>query len=193
MVGGGIALLAVPLLVVQADGARAVTSAAIYGASLVVVYTMSVLFHSIHHAGASAWLFRLDQSSIYLLIAGTYTPLAIVLLGGPLGWTLFGIEWGAALLGVITLLVLHRTPPWVHQAAYIALGWAAVLALPSLDGLPLAALALVFGGGIAYTGGAALYWRNRTHTWGVGDHGLWHLLVLAGSLAHLVFVLLYVL
>lgn len=193
MVGAGLALVALPLLVLDADGPLAIVSASVHGASLLAVFTMSSLFHSIPHPRASAWLFRLDQATIYLLIAGTYTPLALLLVGGPLGWTLFGVEWGLALVGIVVLLVLHRTPPWVHQAAYIVLGWAAVVALPSLDGLPWPALALVFGGGVAYTGGATLYWRDRAGTWAVGDHGLWHLLVLAGALAHVAFMLLYVL
>jgi hemolysin III len=193
MVGGGIAIAVLPLLILDAEGPLAVVSAAIYGASLLAVFTMSSLFHSIPHAGASAWLFRLDQASIYLLIAGTYTPLALLMVGGPWGWSLFGIEWGMAFIGISVLLTLHRTKPWVHQAAYILLGWAAVLALPHVDGLPLPALALVIAGGVAYTGGATLYWRDRAGTWRIGDHGIWHLLVLAGALAHLAFVLLYVL
>jgi hemolysin III len=193
MVGGGIAIAALPVLIVMATGPLAIVSAAIYGSALIAVFTMSSLFHSIRHPVASPWLFRLDQATIYLLIAGTYTPLALLMVGGPWGWSLFGIEWGVAFVGISVLLTLHRTKPWVHQAAYIVLGWAAVLALPHVQGLPLGALALVIGGGIAYTGGATLYWRDRAGTWAIGDHGIWHLLVLAGALAHLAFVLLYVL
>lgn len=193
MVGGGIAMVALPFLVLAAHGTIALVAASVYGGSLVALFTMSALFHAIPHPRASTWLFRLDQSTIYLLIAGTYTPLALVLVKGPWGWSLFGVEWGLAVTGIVLLLTVHRTPPWIHQAAYIALGWAAVLALPHVHGLPWPALALVAGGGIAYTGGAVLYWRDRAGTWLVGDHGLWHLLVLAGALAHLAFVLGYVL
>ena len=193
MVGGGLAVLALPLLVLDADGPLAVVSASVYGASLLAVFTMSAIFHGVTHEGASRWLFRLDQAMIYLLIAGTYTPLALLMVGGAWGWSLFGVQWGMALFGVAVLLTLHRTPPWIHQAAYILLGWTAVLALPHIEGLPLVALALVIGGGIAYTGGATLYWRDRRGTWAIGDHGIWHLLVLAGAMAHLAFVLFFVL
>lgn len=193
MVGGGLAAAALPLLVFDADGPLAIVSASVYGACLLAVFAMSAVFHGVSHVGASAWLFRLDQAMIYLLIAGTYTPLALLMVGGPWGWSLFSVQWGLALLGVAVLLTLHRTPPWIHQAAYILLGWTALLALPHIDGLPLPALFLVVGGGVAYTGGATLYWRDRRGTWAIGDHGLWHLLVLGGALAHLAFVLLYVL
>jgi hemolysin III len=193
MVGAGFALAALPLLVLAAKGPLAVVSASVYGSCLLAVFVMSAVFHGVTHRGASAWLFRLDQAAIYLLIAGTYTPLALLMVGGAWGWSLFGVQWGMAVAGVAVLLTVHRTPPWVHQSAYILLGWTALLALPHVHGLPLAALALVVGGGIAYTGGATLYWRDRAGTWAIGDHGLWHLLVLAGSMAHLVFVLVYVL
>lgn len=193
MVGAGIALVALPWLAVDAEGGVAIASAVVYGASLGLLFTMSVLFHSLHGPRATRWLFRLDQSAIYLLIAGTYTPLGIVLVGGIWGWALVGVEWVLAITGITVLLTLHRTPQWVHQAAYIMLGWAAVIVLPNLQDVPVLGIGLVFAGGVAYTGGAMLYWRDRPGTLGIGDHGLWHLLVLSGSLAHLAFVLGYVL
>lgn len=192
MIGAGIAVAALPILVLGADGALAVVCAAVYGTSLLAVFTMSVLFHGVRRR-ASAWLFRMDQSMIYLLIAGTYTPLTLLLVGGALGWSLFAFEWGAAVAGIAVLLTVHRTAPWVHQAAYIVLGWTALFALPQIMRLHWPALALVIGGGVAYSGGATLYWRDRPTTWLIGDHGIWHVLVLAGSIAHVVFVLLYVL
>lgn len=193
MVGGGLAIAALPLLLLDAAGQLAIVSAAIYGTSLIAVFTMSAIFHGVTHKGASAWLFRLDQAMIYLLIAGTYTPLALLVVGGAFGWTLFAIQWAMAIAGCSILLTVHRTPPWIHQAAYILLGWTAVLALPQLIGLPILATALVLGGGIAYTGGATLYWRDQAGTWSIGDHGIWHLLVLAGAMAHLGFIFAYVL
>ncbi len=193
MVGGGLAVLAFPLLIWVADGWLAIAACIVYGTSLLAVFTTSALFHSIPHKRASAWLFRLDQSAIYMLIAGTYTPLALLLVGGGLGWTLLAIEWSLAIAGITILLTVHKAPQWIHQAAYIFLGWAAVLVLPRLQGLPWMALALIFAGGIAYTGGAVLYWRDRDGTWRIGDHGIWHLLVLGGAAAHVVFVLVYVL
>lgn len=193
MVGGGLAIVVFPLLILASDGWLEIASSVVYGVSLLAVFTTSALFHSIRHRRASPWLFRLDQSAIYMLIAGTYTPLALLLVGGGWGWTLLAIEWGFAITGIVILLTVHHTPPWIHQAAYIFLGWAAVLALPHIDGLPWPALALVAGGGIAYTGGATLYWRDRAGTWAIGDHGIWHLLVLLGAMLHLAFVFGYVL
>ncbi len=193
MVGAGLAIAALPLLVLDADGPLAIVSASVYGACLLGVFVMSAVFHGVSHPRAVPWLFRLDQAMIYFLIAGTYTPLALLLVGGAFGWTLFGAQWGLAIAGASVLLTLHRTPPWVHQAAYIVLGWTAMLAFADLKQVAAPALGLVVGGGIAYTGGATLYWRDRAGTWAIGDHGLWHLLVIAGSMAHLAFVLLYIL
>jgi hemolysin III len=194
MVGGGLAIALLPLLALRAHGPLAVTAVCVYGASLLAMYTLSVLYHSIPHKPAEPWLFRLDQVGIYLLIAGTYTPVALVRVGGAVGWTLFGIEWGLAVAGIVLCLAVHRTPQIVHQLAYIALGWAAVTALPKLLEIPWQGLALLMGGGVLYTAGAALYNRNRMQTIGLlGDHEIWHLLVLAGSIAHAAFVLVYVL
>ncbi|MGB1698026.1 MAG: PAQR family membrane homeostasis protein TrhA [Thermoplasmatota archaeon] len=193
MVGAGLAIAAFPLLIIDAEGGRAIVSASIYATSLLSVFVMSAIFHGVTHQKASEWLFRLDQSAIYLLIAGTYTPLALLLVRGGWGWSLFGVQWGIAIAGIVILLTVHRTPQWIHQAAYISLGWMALFALPQVAGLPWAAVALILGGGVAYTGGAVLYWRDRPGTLVIGDHGIWHLLVLAGSMAHLVFVFRYVL
>jgi hemolysin III len=193
MVGAGFAIAAFPLLIIAADGGRAIVSASIYATSLLSVFVMSAVFHGVTHKKASEWLFRLDQSAIYLLIAGTYTPIALLLMQGGWGWSLFGVQWGIASAGIVLLLTVHHIPQWIHQAAYISLGWMALFALPQVAGLPWQAIALILGGGVAYTGGAVLYWRDRPRTMVIGDHGIWHLLVLAGSMAHLVFVLLYVL
>jgi hemolysin III len=165
----------------------------VYGFTLVGVFAMSAMYHSISHPRASPWLFRLDQAMIYLLIAGTYTPVALSLVGGPLGWTMFSLQWGLAITGIVLLLAVHRTPQWIHQSAYIVLGWAAVLALPKLLDLHLIAISLLIFGGVAYTGGSALYNRDRKTTWGIGDHGVWHLLVILGAASHCVFMMLYVL
>lgn len=193
MVGAGLAIAAFPLLIIDADGGRAIVSAAIYATSLLSVFVMSAIFHGVTHKKASEWLFRLDQSAIYLLIAGTYTPISLLLVQGAWGWSLWAVQWGIALTGIVILLTVHKTPQWIHQAAYISLGWMAVFALPQISGLPWEAVGLILGGGVCYTGGAVLYWRDREGTWRIGDHGIWHLLVLAGSMAHLAFTFIYVL
>jgi len=193
IVGGGLSILAAAVLLLRAHGPLATAATAVYAATLVAVFTMSALYHSVTHAGAGRWLFRLDQSAIYLLIAGTYTPVALVLVGGAWGWGLALGEWALAAIGVTLLLTVHRTPQWIHQAAYIVLGWAAVIALPRLLASPWGGLALLMGGGIVYTLGSLLYNRDRKGTLGLGDHELWHLLVLLGAGLHVAFVLAFVL
>lgn len=194
IVGGALAAGLMPILVVRASGPLAVAAVTVYGWSLLAMYTLSVLFHSISHERAEAWFFRLDQVGIYLLIAGTYTPVALLLVGGAPGWILFILEWTLGITGIILLLAVHRTPQWVHQTAYIVLGWAAVIMLPDLLAIPVGGFALLLGGGILYTAGSYLYNRNRPRLIGpLGDHEVWHILVIAGSMAHAAFVLGYVL
>lgn len=194
MVGGGLALVLLPVMILRASGPLAVTAVSLYGATLIVMYTLSVLFHSIPHRGAEPWLFRLDQVGIYLLIAGTYTPVALLVVGGTAGRVLVAIEWVFGIAGICLLLLVPRTPQAVHQVAYIALGWAAVIILPGLLRIPLGGLGLLLGGGICYTAGSFLYNRNRPKTIGaLGDHEVWHILVILGSIAHGAFVLRYAL
>jgi hemolysin III len=194
MVGGGLAIALLPWLVVAANGPLAVVAATVYGVALIAMFGLSSIYHSVPRRGAEPWLFRLDQVGIYLLIAGTYTPLALVRIGGWAGWTLFGIEWGLAAVGISLCLAVHRTPQWVHQVAYIALGWAAATAIPALLKIPLGGLVLLFGGGCLFSLGSWLYNRDRPRTLGVlGDHEVWHVLVLAGGAMHAAFIVAYVL
>lgn len=187
-------LALLPIMILRASGGLAVVAAAIYGGTLVVMYALSVLFHSISHARAEPWLFRLDQVGIYLLIAGTYTPVSLLVVGGATGWALFGIEWVLAATGIALLLAVPRTPQVLHQVAYIVLGWAAVFVLPALLAFPGPGLGLLLVGGILYTAGSYLYNRDRPRTIGrLGDHELWHLLVIAGSIAHAAFVVWFAL
>lgn len=193
MVGGGLALALTPVMAAQANGTLAVAAVSVYGCSLVIMYTLSVMFHAIPHQRAQFWLFRLDQVGIYVLIAGTYTPIALLRFGGAIGWNLFVLEWVLAGAGIVLLLTVPKTPQWVHQTAYIVLGWAAIIGLPSLLRLPGTGLALLVGGGILYTVGAYLNGRHRPRVIGpLGDHEVWHLMVLAGSALHAGFVLAHV-
>lgn len=194
MVGGGVAIAAFPLLIVKAHGALATVAVTIYGTSLILLYAMSTVYHSVRHPRAEPWLLRLDHSLIYLLIAGTYSPVALLLLGGTSGWVLFIVEWALSITGIVLSLTVHGMPKWINQVLYQALGWAAVIALPNLLSIPWQGLALLAGGGIVYTSGAVLYGRNRAHSFGpIGDHEVWHLMVILGSALHFVFVLFYVL
>jgi hemolysin III len=131
----------------------------------------------------------LDHGAIYLLIAGTYTPFTLAVLGGGWGWTLFGLSWGFAALGIVYEVVFLRPWKWLSLAFYLALGWLAIVAIePMVAALPTSALMLLGLGGIAYSGGAVFYaWRAFPY-----HHAAWHIFVLAGTTLHYVCVLKYV-
>jgi hemolysin III len=166
---------------------------AVYGASLILLYLASTLYHSlpVNERGIE-WLRRLDRIGIYLLIAGTYTPICLVPLRGGWGWSLLGIVWGLALCGSICEIARRRVSRWVGTSLYVTMGWMGVIAIgPLTRTLTGAGLAWLVAGGIVYSVGTVIYTTNRPRLWpGVfGAHDLWHLFVLGGSLCH--FVLLY--
>jgi hemolysin III len=195
--------IAVPLslaglvyLVVQADGALATAATAVYGGSLTALYLASTLHHGVPGEGrVRRVLRRLDHTAIFLLIAGTYTPVTLLALPPGWGWTLFGIVWGLTAVGIVTRNVYFDVPRWVSVAIYIAMGWTALAAAkPMIDVFPWSALAWLAGGGIAYTLGAIVYateWPDPMPDT-IGAHGIWHLFVLAGSTLHYVFIAGYV-
>jgi len=196
MVGGGLSVAGLVVLVLLADGALETVSAVLYGVGLIAMYTFSSIYHGVPGSKRlESWLERLDHVAIYLLIAGTYTPVTLVLLGGGWGWSLFGTVWGVSVLGIVLALTLPLGPQWIHVAGYVGLGWLAVIAAPVL--FPLlsgGALALLIGGGVVYTIGGMLYAWDRPRILGpVGAHELWHVFVILGSIAHFVFVAAYVL
>jgi len=166
-----------------------VTSCAIYGGTLVLLYTVSTLYHSLPQPRAKAVMKLLDHSAIFLLIAGTYTPFTLVSLRGPWGWTLFGIIWGMALVGIIFEASLLRGWTVISLALYIAMGWVVIIALkPLLDHIETGGFLLLLFGGLAYTLGSYFYiWRQLRY-----HHAIWHLFVLAGSVLHFFAVLFYV-
>jgi hemolysin III len=161
----------------------------VFGVAMMTLYTASTFYHALTAARAKHVFKLLDHGAIYLLIAGTYTPFCLAVLGGRWGWTLFGLAWGLAILGIIYEVVLGR--PWrrVSLVFYLALGWLVVIAgKPLLVVLPAPALLLLLLGGVAYTGGAVFYaWRGFPY-----HHAVWHLCVLAGTGLHYASVLKYV-
>jgi hemolysin III len=187
---GSVALLVV-MVVLAADrgGARLVVGVSVFGASMVILYTASTLYHALTAQRAKRVFRLLDHGAIYLLIAGTYTPFLLVVLGGDRGWTLLGVVWGLALLGIVYEVVLRRPWKWVSLASYIGLGWLMVIAIrPLVAALPSGGLLLLGLGGLAYTGGAVFYaWRAFPY-----HHAVWHLCVLAGTGCHAACVLRYV-
>lgn len=167
-----------------------VVASSVFGATLVLMYTASTLYHSIPLPRAKKVLRIIDHSMIYFLIAGTYTPFTLVTLQGPWGWSLFGVTWGLALLGVAFKVVATGRYEKLSLVIYLAMGWCAVVATgPLLDRLATGGLLLTVAGGLAYSGGVIFYaWqRLRYH------HAIWHLFVLAGSVLQYFAVLLYVL
>lgn len=192
-VGAVVAACGLVLLVVRAQGPLATTCVIIYGASLVTLLVNSSLHHAIHPASAAGQrTFRLmDHISIFVLIAGTYTPAALVGLGGPAGWTLFGLVWGFAIAGIIVKVLWRTAPRWVSTAIYVGVGWSVLSVLPVfLDRFPARDIWLVFGGGMFYTLGAAMYAAKKPDPWPhwLGFHGLWHVFVLAAAALHFAFV-----
>jgi len=173
-----------------------ITGFSIYGATLVILYTASTLYHSLRVSPRHVnWLLIFDQVAIYLLIAGTYTPLCLVSLRGPWGWSLLGVIWGIALVGITLRLCWRGAPPWLCVSLYLLMGWLSVVAFsPLVRALPGPALGWLFLGGIVYTVGAAIFALQRPRLWpGVfSSHELWHIFVLGGSACHFIVMLLFV-
>lgn len=161
-------------------GAVSVGAAVIYGLSLVVLFGGSAAYHAVWHPEWKRALQTVDHCAIYGLIAGTYTPFALVSLGGPIGWLLFGVLWALAVAGITLELVVAERWERVSLGLYVTMGWLGVLAIvPLVQAVPVGALALVALGGVIYTAGIAFYARNRP--W---DHVVWHGFVLGGASAH---------
>ena len=166
----------------------ALAASIVYGTTLILLFTASTLYHSIPHAGAKPVLRILDHAAIFLLIAGSYTPFTLVTLRGPWGYTLFGIVWTLAVIGIALELKRVRNRI-VMVLLYLAMGWVGIVAIqPLLEKLPSGGLWLLFGGGVCYTLGVPFYlWRRLPY-----NHALWHVFVLAGSVLQFLAVLLYV-
>ncbi len=181
------ALLAVAglivLIVLAASRGTAwhVVGCAVFGGTLVALYTASTLYHSITHGAAKAVLQVLDHSAIYLLIAGTYTPFMLVTLRGRWGWSLLAIVWAACIAGISLRAALGRRMRVLRVALYVVMGWVAIVAFqPLLHGLGMRGVLLVLAGGLAYTLGIVFYaWKRLPYA-----HAVWHLFVLAGSAVH---------
>ncbi len=193
-IGAVLSVAALVVMVVMAAGtgdARKTVSLAVYGATLLVLYLSSTLYHSLPGPGAKKVFRFLDHAAIYLLIAGTYTPFTLVSLKGGWGWTLFGLIWSMALVGlVMTFLGAGRSSRVLASLVYIGMGWLVVIAVkPLLGAVPAGGLFWLVAGGLAYTSGVIFYvWKNLPF-----NHALWHLFVLAGSACHFTAVYFYVL
>lgn len=187
-VGAGLAVAATVLLIVRAvlyapaDGRGFyVTSFAIFGASLVVLYLMSTLYHALTPYGAKKIFAIFDHSSIYLLIAGTYTPFCLTTLRGSVGWMLFGIIWGLAVVGMTFYAIFGSRMRILSAITYVLMGWLVVFAFkPMVQNLNILSLKLVLAGGVAYTVGCIFYALKKIK-W---MHCIWHIFVMFGSVFH---------
>ncbi|MCU0606496.1 MAG: hemolysin III family protein [Candidatus Edwardsbacteria bacterium] len=188
-VGLGLAIAALAVLVVMASlsgNAWHIVSFSVYGATLVLLYLSSTLYHGLY-AGRAKRLFRVfDHSAIFLLIAGTYTPITLITLRGKLGWAVFGTVWGIAVAGIVAKAFWAHRFPVLSTVLYLAMGWVVVVAIkPLLANLNTVSLVFLAVGGLFYTLGTAFYLWHRLKF----HHAIWHLFVLAGSICHFFTVL----
>jgi hemolysin III len=187
-----ISLVTGTALVCLADGARARTAAAVYAVSVALLFGTSAAYHRGSWSGRSHEVMkRLDHSMIFVLIAGTYTPFALLLLDGTARWVVFGIVWGGALVGIVLRNAVRRPARWLFVALYLALGWVALGVLPQIlhAGGP-AVLVLLLAGGALYSAGAVVYALRRPNPsprW-FGFHEVFHALTLAAFATHYVAV-----
>lgn len=193
LVGALLALTGATWLIVttslRAD-AQAVTSVSIYGAALVLLYAISTVYHSVRGRAKRIWQ-KCDHLSIYLMIAGSYTPFCLISLRGAWGWSLFGVVWGLALIGMLQEIKPRSEARVLSLVIYAVMGWAVLVATgPLLDALGTAGFVWLAAGGLLYSVGIVFFVLDaRVRHF----HGIWHLFVIAGSLMHYIAILGYVL
>lgn len=191
---------AVPLLVKAgiSSGRLTFTALAVFMASMILLYGASTAYHTANLTGKALRILRkIDHMMIFVLIAGSYTPVCLIILGGSSGYTLLSLVWGIALAGIIVMLFWITCPKWFSSTIYIAMGWVCVLVFGQLlSTLPATAFFLLLAGGILYTVGGVIYALklpvfNSLHKY-FGSHEIFHLFVMAGSICHFMFMYLYV-
>lgn len=187
-----LAVASLPVLVqfaAQRGGAGSVVGASLFSATMILLYLVSALYHALPRGRAKQWLNRLDHAAIYLFIAGSYMPFLLGVLRGAWGWTLLGIVWSAAVVGVAAKLFNRLRHPLWSTGLYVAMGWVALIAAaPLFERMPGAGLAWLVAGGLAYTLGAVVFLFDARVRYA---HFVWHLFVMAGSACHFVAALRY--
>ena len=193
LVGAALALAGLVILVVFAslkNDPWKIVSFSIYGVSLFLLYTLSTLYHSLRGPAKPVFQ-KLDHAAIYLLIAGSYTPFTLITLRGVWGWSLFGVVWGLAIVGIVIDGPQRHGPRVFQMIIYLLMGWLIISAMyPLLQNLPINGVTWLVIGGLCYTGGIVFYALDKKLD---VAHGIWHLFVLAGSVCHYLAILLYVL
>lgn len=190
-VGLVLAIAATPILIIAATRygtAWNMVGVSVFGVSMISLYLASTLYHAMTHDGAKRFFRLMDHSAIFILIAGTYTPFTLGVLRGPWGWTIFGLVWGLAAIGLAMKAVFGARFIWLSVGLYLTMGWLAVIATPQLlQKVPLSGLAWILAGGVAYTAGVGFFAAHRLRY----SHFAWHLFVIAGTVCHFFAVLWY--
>lgn len=185
---GGLSVIGTAVLIVLAalsGDALSVVSCAVYGASMIILYTMSGLYHIFKGERVKRFFRIMDHNTIFLLIAGTYTPYSLIALRGSVGWTLFGIIWGMAALGITLNSVDLEKYKKLSMVCYIVMGWAIIFTIkPLINSITAFALIFLVAGGVAYTGGIFFYAKKRIKYF----HSVWHLFVVLGTVLQYVSV-----
>jgi hemolysin III len=186
-----LAVAALPLLLLTAaevGSTRFTIGAAVFGATIIILYLASTLYHSLTHVRAKQFFRHVDHCAIFLLIAGSYTPFTLGVLRGPWGWTLLTIVWALAVAGIAMKVIAGHRHWWLSMVLYLVMGWLAIVAIkPILTLVPLPGIILILAGGIAYSGGLAFFAAHRLRY----NHFIWHLFVMAGTVCHYLAVLWY--
>ena len=183
-------LAAAPILIIAAmrGGASGIVGAVVFAVTMVSLYLASTLYHSLSRPRAKGFFRVLDHAAIFLLIAGTYTPFTLGVMRGPWGWTLLGLVWLLATVGLILTAVPATRHSRVSIVLYVAMGWLAIIAVrPILLHVPLPGILWILAGGLAYTGGLVFFGMHRLRY----NHFVWHLFVIVGTVCHFFAVLWY--
>lgn len=185
------ALVATPILLVAVSpqSAANIVGAAVFAATMVLLYFTSTLYHALPQGRAKRVFMKLDHGAIYLFIAGSYTPFALGVMGGAWGWTLFGLVWAMAVMGIALKAFDRLSHPWLSTGLYLAMGWLVLIAaVPLVERVPSAGLTLLVAGGAAYTVGVIFFMLDSRVRYA---HAIWHLFVAAGTGLHYFAVLGY--
>jgi len=185
------AIVAAPFLIAASSrfGATGVIGAGVFAAAMVLLYLTSTLYHALPLGRAKRIFRRLDHSAIYLLIAGSYTPFTLGVLSGRWGWTLFGLVWSLAAVGITLKLINRLSHPWLSTGLYLVMGWLVLIAAgPLVERVALPGLLLLVAGGLAYTAGVVFFVLDSRVRYA---HAVWHAFVSAGTACHFFAVLGY--
>lgn len=185
------AIVAAPILIVTVSPLRAanIVGASVFAATMILLYFTSTLYHALPAGRAKRVFMKLDHGAIYLFIAGSYTPFALGVMGGAWGWTLFGLVWGMATLGVTLKAFDRLSHPWLSTGLYLLMGWLVLIAaVPLVERVPSTGLVLLVAGGLAYTIGVIFFMLDSRVRYA---HAVWHAFVAAGTALHYFAVLGY--